>query len=81
MGVRAQGRTQCSTPRLQEVNGWNRPEAEQELDRAWREYELRERYEWDLDLSALSGQITIEGYPDLYVSAAERSRLGNSYYR
>jgi len=65
--------------KLQAVNGWTQPQAQQEVARAWTEYERLERHSWDLDLSALGGLIAIDGYPDLYIPASERVRLGNSY--
>ena len=52
------------------------------MSRAWTEYERRQRYRWDLDLSAPTrAAVTIDGYPDLYFPAADRGRLGNSYYQ
>jgi hypothetical protein len=67
--------------KLCEVNAWTTVQATIEMNRAWAEYEHRQRYHWDLDLSALCDVVTIDGYPDLYFPAEERDRLGNSYYR
>jgi hypothetical protein len=75
-----QGETDAVIAKLQAVNGWTQPQAQQEVARAWTEYERLERYSWDLDLSALGSLITIDGYPDLYIPASDRVRLGNSYY-
>jgi hypothetical protein len=55
-------------------------QAQLELDRARAEYARRERYRWDLDMSTLAVSVTIDGFPGLYISAADRDRLGNSYY-
>ena len=66
--------------KLQEVNGWTRPQAQHEVARAWTEYERLERYNWDLDLTALGGLVTIEGYPELCIPASDRVGPGNSYY-
>jgi hypothetical protein len=66
--------------KLCEVNCWTQQQAQRELNRAWAAYEQRQRYRWDLDLSALREIVTIDGYPDLYIPANDRYRLGNSYY-
>ncbi len=50
------------------------------MNRARAAFEERRRYRWDLDLSALREIVTIDGYPDLYIPANDRYRLGNSYY-
>jgi hypothetical protein len=55
------------------------PQVDRELDRAWAEYQRRERRQWDLDLSALRGTVTVEGYAALNIRAAERDLLGNSF--
>lgn len=55
-------------------------QAQLELDRARAEYARRERYRWDLDMSTLAVSVTIDGFPGLYISAADRDRLGNSCY-
>jgi len=74
------GETQLVIAKLRAVNGWTRRQTELELDRAEAEFVDRERYAWDLDLSALSDAVTIDGYPDLYISSAARNQLGNSFY-
>jgi hypothetical protein len=66
--------------KLRAVNNWTEAQAQQELNRAWGEYERRQRCRWDLDLSALREALTIDGFPDLYIPAGDRDRLGNSYY-
>jgi hypothetical protein len=78
-GVNAE--TDLVIAKLCEVNAWTTAQATMEMKRAWAEYEHRQRYRWDLDLSALRDRVTIDGYPDLYFAAEERARLGNSYYR
>jgi hypothetical protein len=75
------GETSLVIAKLCEVNTWTTAEATLEMNRAWAEYERRQRYYWDLDLSVLRAAVTIDGYPDLYLPAEERDRLGNSYYR
>lgn len=72
--------TDAVIAKLCEVNCWTRQQAQRELNRAQAAYEQRQRYRWDLDLSALCEIVTIDGYPDLYIPANERPRLGNSYY-
>ncbi|MEU8196449.1 hypothetical protein AB0C10_21970 [Microbispora amethystogenes] len=66
--------------KLREVNRWTSNQATAEISRARRICEQRELVRWDLDLSALAGLISIDGFPDLYVPAADRRRLGNSSY-
>jgi hypothetical protein len=78
-GVKAE--TGLVVAKLREVNGWTTAQAMLEMNRAWAEYERRQHYRWDLDLSALRDVVTIDGYPDLYFRAEDRDRLGNSYYR
>lgn len=73
--------TELVIAKLREVNGWTAAQAAWEMNRAWAEYERRQRYRWDLDLSALRDVVTIDGYPDLYFPADDCDRLGNSYYR
>lgn len=75
------GETGLVITKLCEVNAWTTAQATLEMNRAWAEYEHRQRYHWDLDLSALRAAVTIDGYPDLYFPAEERDHLGNSYYR
>ncbi|WP_168801581.1 hypothetical protein [Glycomyces buryatensis] len=41
----------------------------------------RRKYEWDLDLSLMTGQIRIEGHPRLVIPAKDRARLGNFFYK
>ncbi|MGB6458033.1 MAG: hypothetical protein WBH47_26470 [Streptosporangiaceae bacterium] len=77
----ATGETDLVIAKLCAVNGWTTAQALLEMNRAWSEYERRRRHRWDLDLSALKGAITFDGYPDLYFPAVERERLGNSYFR
>lgn len=31
-------------------------------------------------MSTLAASVTIDGFPGLYIRAADRDRLGNSYY-
>lgn len=74
------GETDLVIAKLRAVNGWTSQQAEFELDRAEAEFERRQRHDWDLDLSVLKESVTIEGYPNLYIPAVERARLGNSFY-
>jgi hypothetical protein len=74
------GRDRLVVAHLQRVNGWSRNQADAEVTRAWREYERRSQYDWGLDLSALAGIIAVDGYPALFVPAADRAQLGNSYW-
>ena len=64
---------------LQRVNGWSRQSAVQDLIRASERCRALDRYEWDLDLSTLAGQLVVEGFASLYIPAAARPELGNSF--
>ncbi|MEU7631837.1 hypothetical protein AB0C34_17885 [Nocardia sp. NPDC049220] len=66
---------------LRELNGWTAEQAAEDLDRASHRVAFLHRFDWDLDLSALTGQLLIENYPQLYIPAVERPTLGNSYFR
>lgn len=76
----ARGTTEHTIRTLQRVNGWSRDEALADIRRAIARFEALDHVQFDLDLSVLAGKLSLPGYPDLYIPAAERSELGNSYY-
>ncbi|GAA4081220.1 hypothetical protein [Actinomadura miaoliensis] len=63
---------------LTAVNHWSAERAKRDIERAEFECLFRRTTEWDLDLSVLDGLIAIDGYPTLYVPAADRRRLGDT---
>jgi hypothetical protein len=65
---------------LREVNRWTSDQATAEISRARQICAQRELVGWDLDLTVLAELISIDGFPDLRVPAADRQRLGNSFY-
>ena len=66
---------------LQSVNGWSHAEAHADIRRAFRRLKLLEGAEVDLDLSVLVGQIIVPDTPELRLTSAQRSLLGNSWKR
>ena len=64
--------------RLGQLNSWTPAQVSADLDRAARRSVLLEQVPWDLDLRTLAGQIEIPGFPDLYLDAAARERLGHA---
>jgi hypothetical protein len=65
---------------LRNVNCWSDTEIRAALENAGQRIEWRRSYEWDLDLSLLKGRIQVDGYPGLLIPAADRPKLGNSYF-
>jgi hypothetical protein len=76
----ANGERDLVVAHLRRVNGWTVAQAEEEIARAKRVYKQRLLDDWDLDLSMLSRFVSIDGYPDLYIPAPDRKRLGNPFY-
>lgn len=66
--------------RLCRLNRWSRSRAESDLDRSSDRCRYLDRFDWDLDLSALSDRLVIHGYPAMRIPAADRARLGNSFF-
>ncbi|MGX1811847.1 hypothetical protein ACWIGI_39520 [Nocardia sp. NPDC055321] len=66
--------------RLCRLNRWTRARAEEDLDRSSERCGYLNQFDWDLDLSALRGRLVLREYPDLYVPAGDRARLGNSFF-
>lgn len=52
---------------LRRLNRWTEDQAENDLIRSESRCIYLDRFEWDLDLSVLRGQLTVAGYPDLYI--------------
>ena len=70
-----EGFEEVVSEQVAKVNGWSDEEVEKDKARAGNRYvALRDR-EWDLDLSVLTGQVSIAGYPGLVIPAAERAAL------
>lgn len=78
--ARTGGKEHLVVMQLCRVNGWSEAQAYADLDRSAEHCARLDRYAWDLDLSVLQGQLDLDGFPELYVPAAARARLGNSYY-
>lgn len=74
------GQTREVHKQLKKVNSWNAGEVHRAMEDARERYEWRGGYDWDLDLTLLQGQISIEGHPTLIIPAADRSSLGNSHH-
>ncbi|MFG3342427.1 hypothetical protein [Glycomyces sp. NPDC048151] len=77
-GIR--GETHLVRRRLAEVNGWDARVSQSAIEEAVAIYRRRASFNWDLNLSLLQGQIHVEGFPQLFIPAEERQRLGNSYF-
>ncbi|QCQ17254.1 hypothetical protein [Microbacterium sp. RG1] len=60
------------------VNGWDRPDAEADIERSRERYRELSSTEWDLDLTLLSGWVTLDGYPELVIRSDDRATLGNT---
>lgn len=60
------------------VNGWDRADAEADIERSRERYRELSSTEWDLDLTLLKGWVSLDGYPDLVIPAEVRSKLGNT---
>ncbi|MGV9414747.1 hypothetical protein ACWDOP_33005 [Nocardia sp. NPDC003693] len=66
--------------RLCRINRWTPARAEEDLVRASERCGYLNQFDWDLDLSALRGRLVLREYSDLYVPAADRAHLGNSFF-
>lgn len=66
--------------RLARLNHWDSGAVSADLRRAGQRFELLEQVPWDLDLRALSDQIEIPGFLDLYIPSSAREYLGHSRY-
>ncbi|MFE3058409.1 hypothetical protein [Nocardia sp. NPDC059236] len=78
--ARVKGREQEVIERLCRLNRWSRRQAELDLNRSTARCTHRDRFNWDLDLSALHGRLIIHSYPTLHIPAADRATLGNSFF-
>lgn len=65
---------------LRRVNDWTIEAARADLERAQNRWLVLNNCTLDLGLSALAGQVRLDGFPSLYVPAKERDCLGNSFY-
>jgi len=63
------------------VNGWDRADAEADIERSRERYRELSSTEWDLDLTLLKGWVSLDGYPDLVIPSEVRSKLGNTLDR
>lgn len=60
------------------VNGWDRTDAEADIERSRERYRDLSNIEWDLDLTLLKGWVTLAGYPNLLIPSEDRATLGNT---
>lgn len=60
------------------VNGWDRADAEADIERSRERHRDLSNAEWDLDLTLLGGWVALDGYPDLRIPSAGRVTLGNT---
>lgn len=60
------------------VNGWDRADAEADIERSRERYRHLSNIEWDLDLTLLEGWVTLDGYPNLLIPSEDRATLGNT---
>ncbi|MDQ1176688.1 hypothetical protein [Microbacterium sp. SORGH_AS_0421] len=60
------------------VNGWDRADAEADIERSRERYRDLSNTEWDLDLTLLGGWVALDGYSDLRIPSADRANLGNT---
>lgn len=63
---------------LRRLNRWTEQQALADFRRAVDRCVRLDQYPWDLDLSALQGMLSLDGYPELYVPARARILLGKS---
>lgn len=63
------------------MNGWDRADAEADIERSRERYRKLSSAEWDLDLTLLDGWVALDGYPDLLISSEGRATLGNTLDR
>jgi hypothetical protein len=68
------------TSQLRAVNSWNESEIQLALNNAEDRYRWRRRFNWDLDLSLLTGTIHVVGRSRLVIPASDRADLGNSFF-
>ncbi|MEO2135152.1 hypothetical protein [Microbacterium sp.] len=61
------------------VNGWDRADAEVDIERSRARYRELSTTEWDLDLGRLEGWVELDGYPDLVIPSEDRAALGNTF--
>jgi hypothetical protein len=78
--ARVQGREHEVIDRLRRLNNWTEAQADQDLNRSSDRCMALDRFAWELDLSVLRGRLIVNGYPDLHIPAADRARLGNSFF-
>lgn len=60
------------------MNGWDRADAEADIEHSRERYRELSSTEWDLDLTLLKGWVSLDGYPDLVIPSEVRSKLGNT---
>lgn len=76
----ARGKNELTIRTLQRVNRWTREQARADIDAATARFESLDYLDYDLDLTALSGTLALSSHPGLYIPAADRKALGNSFY-
>jgi hypothetical protein len=70
-----EGFEEIVSERVAKLNGWSDDEVNSDKSRAGDRYKALRGREWDLDLSVLSGLVSIAGCPDLVVPAIQRASL------
>lgn len=60
------------------VNGWDRADAEADIERSRERYCDLSKTEWDLDLTLLNGWVMLDGHPNLLIPSEDRATLGNT---
>ncbi|MCM3695205.1 hypothetical protein [Microbacterium oleivorans] len=63
------------------VTGWDRADAEADIERSRERYRDLSNTEWDLDLTLLKGWVMLDGYPNLLTAFEDRASLGNALDR
>lgn len=72
-GVR--GRIGFVADRLRQLNGWSHQQADADLRRAAVRCRVLDEQEWALDLTALTGLMSLPGHDGLYFTPAQRATL------
>lgn len=73
------GRAEHVIDVLAHINRWSRQRAWRDFDESAERFRSMSRIEWDLDVSLLSGWISLAEFPDFHIPTRERRRLGNSF--
>lgn len=72
------GRGEFVVETLMRVNDWSSDEAEADIEDSVKRWGRLTTVDWALDLAALDGWLTLEGFSSLVVGAEARAILGNT---